>query len=437
MEPSVDLDLEKGVSQISVRVGAIGIALVIGFIVALVAVAFFKLVSFVNAFWVVPLPHRLTDITWDYSPAIGISLLITSLIAGQVLRFLENGRPHGPADLIHAAQNAQPVDLKAGFLSSFLALNNLAGGSSSGIFGPLVHLGGCVSCWLQRTSTLLSRDVVLGVGAGAAIAAVFSAPIGAAIFAHEAIIRRFGALGPGPILASTFSAYWASSLLIGDHHFFKVGSAPDLNFESVLVAIVLGACSGLLSMLYIWSITTVPKLAKATGIPLQWRPLLPALALFLISPILPHLLGAGISSINLAMTGKLALTLLLVLIVVKILMTTFCIGFGYFGGVFAPALFFGAMLGAAFDLILAEPGSAASSYVALGAASCVATVIGAPLAATVIIFEMTGSYGWAVLSMISVVIAAQISRSFVGRSLFDRQLALRGIEVKDDFHERP
>jgi CIC family chloride channel protein len=59
-------------------------------------------------------------------------------------------------------------------------------------------------------------------------------------------------------------------------------------------------------------------------------------------------------------------------------------------------------------------------------------VIGAPVAATVIVFEMTGSYEWAVLSMISVVVAAQISRSFMGRSLFDRQLASRGIVVKDD-----
>ncbi|MGA0839573.1 MAG: hypothetical protein ACO3P1_06705, partial [Pseudomonadales bacterium] len=58
--------------------------------------------------------------------------------------------------------------------------------------------------------------------------------------------------------------------------------------------------------------------------------------------------------------------------------------------------------------------------------------IGAPMAATVIMFEMTGSYEWAVLSLVSVVVAAQISRSFLGRSLFDRQLLGRGIRVNDD-----
>jgi len=100
--------------------------------------------------------------------------------------------------------------------------------------------------------------------------------------------------------------------------------------------------------------------------------------------------------------------------------------------VFGPALYFGALLGGVVDLLVIDAGGAVSSYALLAAASCVAAVIGAPVAATVIIFEMTGSYDWAVLSMISVVVSCQISRSFVGRSIFDRQLALRGIAVNDD-----
>ena len=147
---------------------------------------------------------------------------------------------------------------------------------------------------------------------------------------------------------------------------------------------------------------------------------------------MPHLLGAGLGSIDMAIAGKLALSLLIVLLFAKIAMTTLCLGFGFFGGVFAPALFFGAMLGSIVDVALASAGTLTSSFVLLGAASCVATVIGAPVAATVIVLEMTGSYEWAVLSMISIVIATQISRSFMGRSLFYRQLASRGIFVKDD-----
>ena len=119
-----------------------------------------------------------------------------------------------------------------------------------------------------------------------------------------------------------------------------------------------------------------------------------------------------------------------VLIAGKIALTALCLGFGYFGGVFAPALFFGAMLGGLADAALGGGGQ--TTFALVGAASAVAAVIGAPVAAIVIVFEMTGSYEGAVLSMISVVVAAQISRSFAGRSLFDRQLALRGVTVADD-----
>ncbi len=433
MNPQIDQPIDGSVKQqLSIRFEAIVVSLLLGIIVGLLAVGFLKTVAWVSSHWATPLPLTLTDIHWHYSPWVGLALLVSALATGQILRLLDNGRPHGPADLINATQNNQTLDLKQGYLSSLIALISLSGGSSVGIFGPLVHLGGCISTSLQKMVTRLPRDVVMGSGAGAAIAAVFAAPLGAAIFALEAIIRRFGVFGSGPVLACTFSAYWASEYFLGDHRFFHIGSAPNLEWAVLLAAVGVGVASGIVSSLYIFAVTAAPKLAQASGLPLPWRPLVPALALFLISPMLPHLLGTGISSIQLAMAGELAVSVLLVLIVAKIFMTSLCIGFGYFGGVFGPALFFGALLGGVVDLLVTDAGGIGSHYALLAAASCVAAVIGAPVAATVIIFEMTGSYSWAVLSMISVVLSCQISRSFVGRSIFDRQLALRGISVNDD-----
>ena len=433
MKPHSDQPIDgSATQQLRIRFEAIVVSLMLGVVVGLVAVGFLTTVAWVTAHWVTPLPLTFTDIHWQYSPWIGLALLISALATGQVLKLLDDGRQHGPADLINTTQNDQALDLKHGYLSSLIALINLSGGASVGIFGPLVHLGGCISASMQKMLKRIPRDVVLGSGAGAAIAAVFAAPLGAAIFALEAIIRRFGVFGSGPVLACTFSAYWASEYFLGDHRFFSIGSAPNLEWTVLLGAVGIGVVSGIVSSLYIYAVTAAPKLAQASGVALPWRPLVPALVLFLISPVLPHLLGTGISSIQLAMAGKLALSVLLALVFAKILMTSLCIGFGYFGGVFGPALYFGALLGGVVDLLVIDAGGAVSSYALLAAASCVAAVIGAPVAATVIIFEMTGSYDWAVLSMISVVVSCQISRSFVGRSIFDRQLALRGIAVNDD-----
>jgi CIC family chloride channel protein len=433
MNPNSDQPVNGSITQqLSTRFAATIASLILGVIVGLLAVGFLKTVAWASSHWASPLPVSFAEVNWHFSPWVGMALLLSALATGQILKLLDNGRPHGPADLINATQNNHALDLKQGYLSSLIALINLSGGASVGLFGPLVHLGGCISTSLQKMLIRLPRGVVLGSGAGAAIAAVFAAPLGAAIFALEAIIRRFGMFGSGPVLACTFSAYWVSEYFLGDHRFFHIGTAPNLEWTVLLAAVGIGVASGIVSSLYIYAVTAAPKMAKASGVALHWQPLVPALVLFLLSPILPHLLGSGISSIQLAMAGKLALSVLLVLVVAKILMTSLCIGFGFFGGVFGPALYFGALLGAVVDLLVTDAGGVGSSYALLAAASCVAAVIGAPVAATVIIFEMTGSYGWAVLSMISVVVSCQISRSFVGRSIFDRQLELRGIAVDDD-----
>ena len=431
MLPSLDPDPRSGLAQLRDRSIALGLALAIGAIVAVSAVGFFRIVGSATAFWAQPLPHSLDQAAGSYAVPVALALGLSALIAGQVLRRLEGGRPQGPADLIDAAQSDRLPNLRAGALSSLLALINLAGGSSVGIFGPLVHFGGCIAAALHSRVARMPIDVVLGCGAGAAIAAVFSAPLGAAIFAHEAIIRRFGAFGAAPVLGSCFMAFWLSEEMLGRHRFFDVAGPTVLDPTSFGVAVALGCACGGVATIYMHAVTAVPRLARASGVPLMWRPLVPAVLLFALSPVLPHLLGAGIGTVELAIAGQLAVGLMVTLIVAKIVITTLCLGFGFFGGVFAPALFFGAMLGGLADAVI----GGGTAFALVGAASAVGAVIGAPVAAIVIVFEMTGSYEGAVLSMISVIVAAQISRSFAGRSLFDRQLALRGITVSDD-HRR-
>jgi CIC family chloride channel protein len=116
---------------------------------------------------------------------------------------------------------------------------------------------------------------------------------------------------------------------------------------------------------------------------------------------------------------------LIVLVITKIAMTSLCLGFGFFGGVVSPALFFGMMIGGIVDQLISVPSADLTQFALVGAASCIAAVIGAPIAAVVMVLEITGSYEWAVLSMVSVLTTSQITRSFIGQSLWDRQLVLR------------
>lgn len=419
-------------SELAWRLLAMLGAALIGILVALAAMGFFAVFSAIGALWQPALPSSLSDVSWSYDLRVGLALGGSALLAGQILRWLPDGRPHGPADLIHAAQQEQAPPLGAGFLSTLLSLISLSGGASVGLFGPLMHFGGCMSALMRRLFLRMPYDVILGIGAGAAVAAVFSAPIGAAILAHEAVIRRFSNYGPAPVLTASFAAYWVASSLLGQQPLFgHVSTEPLLDARTLLQALGLGVLAGSVSIVYILSVTAAPRLGRASGLPPSLRPLLPAVTLFALSPVLPHLLGAGLPVMDSAMAGSMAAGLLVALLLSKIALTSLCLGFGFFGGVFAPALFIGVMLGALFDHFLGG-GGGQSTFAMVGAASCIAAVIGAPIASIVIVFELTGSYAWAVLSMISVVTASQLSRAVVGRSLFDRQLALRGIRVDDD-----
>ena len=211
-------DPASGMAQLRDRLVALALAILIGAIVAVAAVGFFRIVDAAAALWAQPLPRSLAKAAGSYAAPVALALGLSALIAGQILRLLKGGRPHGPADLIDASQNDRAPVLRAGAISSLLALNNLAGGASVGIFGPLVHFGGCIAAAVHARVARMPIDVVLGCGAGAAIAAVFSAPLGAAIFAHEAIIRRFGAFGAAPVLGACFAAFWLSEVMLGHRH---------------------------------------------------------------------------------------------------------------------------------------------------------------------------------------------------------------------------
>lgn len=427
-----------GFPALLTRILVLTLALLIGALVGVVTFGCFKLLGWVSSLWAPQLPTELVAIEWQYSIALGMTLLVSALLAGQLLQAIEGGRPQGAADLIHAAQHDRDLSGRNGFVSSLLGVVSVTGGASTGIFGPLALLGALLTSFFGRLwHNGVPRDVWLGAGASAALAAVFAAPLGAALFAQEAISRRFSAYGFAPALACALGAYWVVNNLQGDGPLFTVAAAPALTMDTALIALLVGIVCGLVMSLHILIVAASPLLGKFSSIPLSLRPLLPATVLFLVSPLLPHVLGSGFGAMGLAFEGSLSLQLIFWLIVAKLLLTSLCIGFGFFGDDVVPALFIGAMLGAAVATMLGNAGLAAvAPYAMLGAAASLAAVMGAPMAAIVIVLEMTGSYSWAALAAISVLVATQISRALAARSSFDRQLEMRGVTVNDDHRPR-
>ena len=149
---------------------------------------------------------------------------------------------------------------------------------------------------------------------------------------------------------------------------------------------------------------------------------------------LPDILGIGKETLRFAVIdGAFAPAELAALLVAKIAATALCIGFGFAGGVFSPALLigilFGALAGVGAEPLLGDLRSDIAIYAICGMVAVTSAVIGAPLTAILIVFELTRNYDLATAAMVSVVFSNLVSYRIFGRSLFDVQLRDGGFDL--------
>jgi CIC family chloride channel protein len=364
------------------------------------------------------------------------SLIFLWIAAGVVIlirRLFGVVRWHGPADSIyHAQQSKEPLDIKHGIASTLTAFTSAAGGGSVGQYGPLVHFGATLGIAVKRfVSSRLSHEVYLGCGVAAAISAGFGAPIAGIVFAHEAILRHFSVRAIAPISIASVTASAVSQAFFNPSATFNIStSAPDL-VSVIPVLIVASPIIAIAAIIYMEALRRSAAFAKQTGWSAERLVITAATVCGLVGIWIPEILGLGIGTINAMLDGIYQLPALILLLIVKIAMTALCIGFGLFGGVFSPALFVGVAVGGVISQIAIALGipdlSVAISIAAMAAVA--ANVIGAPVAAVLIILELTQSYAYAVAALMAVMASMLLTHRLFGHSFFDRQLLDRGIDL--------
>ncbi len=340
----------------------------------------------------------------------------------------------GPADSIYAAhQSKEPLDLRRGFGSTFAAFLSASGGASVGQYGPLVHFGATMGVWVKRfLSPSLSNEVYLGCGVAAAISAGFNAPIAGVIFAHEAILRLFSIRAVAPISIAAITASAVDRFLFPSDATFAVEAALPPLIEILPALIAITPFLSLVALVFMLSLRSAQRFAAGFKGP-------PFLLLFsaatvcgLLGMWLPDVLGLGMTQIQDMLSGKFALTMLILLFFGKLIATTLCIGFGLFGGVFGPAIFLGiaagGVLGGVVEILGLPNFAVVASVASMAAVS--ASVIGAPITATIIILELTQSYEFAVAAMVTVMLCNLITQRVFALSFFDRQLLDRGVDLR-------
>ena len=362
------------------------------------------------------------------------SCLLASILVCILIKINKIERWHGPADTIYAAhQKAGTLDIKMGFNSTLASFFSISGGASVGMYGPLVHFGGTFAAYLRRRPFIpnIPHDIIIGAGVAAAISAGFGSPIAGIIFAHEVVIRHFSMRAlAGISIASIIANFSAKKInlvepiLVFDEIAFDMFSA----FPSLFLV---GLFSAILAFIFMKSLLLTTKFANNSDIKFFIRPLIPGVICGTTALFFPEAIGLGSETIVNVITENNGIIFLLSLLILKIILTSLCIGFGLFGGVLSPALLIGVCAGSIifnFPLINLENNLNAVLAVSGMAAVC-SSVIGGPITAIILILELTNSYEYALASIIPIAISNLITYIIFGSSFFDAQLKLRNIKI--------
>ncbi|MBN1264663.1 MAG: chloride channel protein [Anaerolineales bacterium] len=381
-----------------------------------------------------------------FVPAVG-GLLVGLL----VYNFAREAKGHGVPEVMEAVAlrggRIRPVVAIVKSLASSLSIGS---GGSVGREGPIVQigsaLGSTIGQWFHLSDERIRNLVACGAAGG--IAATFNAPIAGVIFALEVILAEFRVNYFSTVVISAVSASVIAQAVFGDLPAFPIPVEYQINhvieFAFYPLLGVLAAFVGVIFVKVLYAAEDLFESWKA--IPEWFQPavggaMLGVVALVypLFTPLqwekLPQIFNVGYDVIEEALLNHTALAVVLLLLILKLLATALTLGSGGSGGIFAPGLFMGAMLGAAFGILMNTlfPGipAPAGAYALVGMAAVFSASAHAPITAVIILFELTGDYKIILPLMLTVVIATLISRHFLkGESIYTLKLSRRGVRLR-------
>lgn len=410
------------------------LAIVLGLIVSVVANVFIEGARYFLSLQTASgtLAVRIGSVDLNLLPT--LAMLVSAILIISVRKSLGVTKWSGPADSIYALhQQKVGVDVRVGVGSTLAAFISASGGASVGQYGPLVHFGATLATVLSRIRGLqISKDVLLACGVAAAISAGFNAPIAGIIFAHEALLRRFSIGAVAPISVASIVASASNHYFGFDNLAFEVPSSNLELIEVVPFLILFAPICSAIAIIYMLSLRQGLKFAGSSKYSFTTMIFSTAIVVGIVGAFLPDVLGLGSTQINQMVNGHYTLTFLVLLLITKILVTSACIAFGFFGGVFGPALFVGAALGGILSGLLIQVGlpNDYGSIITIATLAAVgSSVIGAPLSVVLIVVELTGSYDYGLMALLSVTLCSTLTYRFFGVSYFDRQLLDRGIDL--------
>jgi chloride channel protein, CIC family len=462
------------VSSVLVRLGGsdssflVLLAVLIGVVSALAAVGFHLLIEGTRDL----LYKRVGP---DFLYGHGLFLLILwpalgGLIVGFISRvLLGQMQGRGIVDVLESVvRTSGYVNPLSAIEKIFTAAITIGSGGSGGAEGPIVQIGAAISAGIGSFFRIprAQLPIVIGCGCAAGISAIFNAPIGGLLFTLEVILQDFSFRTLTPlVIASVVANVTIQAIFHGTFHIFTIPrefleNIPSVTWSELPNYALLGVLSGVVGVMLTQTMTWTQNFFEKLPVHRAVRPAIGGALLgvsgilyififghFLLGsakPIpfdkypLPAFFGDGYGFIQMLFRPSFYSShatpylfgLLLFLLLAKTMGTCFTISSGGAGGIIAPSLFLGAVTGALLGMALQHPffpGARPDVYALVGMGAVLAAVVHAPLAAALILLELTKDYNLVVPAMLASVLAVAMARIIFRDNLYTIELKHRGI----------
>ncbi len=338
------------------------------------------------------------------------------------------------------------VNLEGGYIRArtiFLKIISTAltigTGNSAGVEGPIAQIGGAMGSQVGQFFRVSGnrRKVYIAAGCAGGIAGMFNAPIAGVFFASEIVllgtfeISSFAAL----VVASSMSTVLTRAYY-GAHPAFFIPEYSLVNpYVEIPLYTIMAVVMGILAVFHIRIFYFIRDKYHNWNIHPQLKPITGALLIGIIGMAFPQIMGDRYDFVEDVLHGEGIAWILFALIFLKILATAITLGSGGAGGVFAPALFIGAMIGSSFGSLAnklfpdmtANPGT----YATVGIGAFLAASTHAPMTAIFLLFEMTGNYRIIVPLMLTSIIGTMVAKSFNKDSIDTVDFSREGIDIHE------
>jgi CIC family chloride channel protein len=430
------------------------LSVIVGATTGLASVFFVKLIFAIQDFSYTSISSALPFVgKWIY-----IFVPVTGgLLVGPLILFAKEAKGHGVPEVMQAlilrGGRIRPRVAVAKIMASALCIGT---GGSAGREGPIIQVGSALGSAIGQVLRLSDERIrnLVACGAAAGIAATFNAPIAGVAFAIEVLMCGLQMRAFGNVVIAAVAASVVSRSLIGDTFAFQVPTYSMNSPLDIILYLILGLTAAFVGIMFMKMLNYSEDVFDKWKFPQILKPAVGGVLLGILglaymnlpglefssgagahgggleTPI-PHMYGSGFPFIEAAIQGNAGLWLLVILIFIKPLATAFTLGSGNSGGVFAPSLFIGAMLGGTmghfFSLWFPSIVGNTGAFALVGMAALFSATARAPLTAMLIVFEMSNDYSMILPLMVAGVAASYFSQWLHPESIYTMKLAKRGV----------